>query len=381
MNNKNMTNISKNQWDVMTESEMNPAEVIRYFHSGIKIRTFGDVLLTYSKSKEDLFEKLCSSEKGIQPDSIRRKMNNWILGKNVPNDREYWLSLCFTLRFDENTAISFMSFHEEGTFHLRNPRELTYLYCLRTNKSYEEAKAFYNHLRPLSKDVINEPVFVFPYAGNNKGFEANINKDKEKIIYTKVIRDAFTAIYDDASFYKFYDDSFEYLGMLHNTAYRYFMDWMSVLMLPPKESEYLEKERIYSVSEAVRIYLQMNLPLVNRHYTPLQKAIHNSWPNLTSIKNMHNRREDINRKVLLLLYIVTDGYDVTDAEITGLSPEECLENHAWRIDLILHECGFGLLDIRNPFDNLILYSLKKDDDNDEGMSERLQSVLNLMFPA
>jgi len=38
------------------------------------------------------------------------------------------------------------------------------------------------------------------------------------------------------------------------------------------------------------------------------------------------------------------------------------------------------LDSRNPFDWLILYCMKSDNDEGKGMTEQLQDVLGILFP-
>ncbi|HIY16303.1 MAG TPA: hypothetical protein H9839_03125, partial [Candidatus Intestinimonas stercorigallinarum] len=114
-----------------------------------------------------------------------------------------------------------------------------------------------------------------------------------------------------------------------------------------------------------------------------QKAVKRLWPNATAIKNMRARKLDVTRKVLLLLYLVTEGLDdgAMD-EAMGwepASPAERLEEHTWDLDLMLHECGMSPLDPRNPFDWLILYSLRSDGE-EEAMRDRLTAVLTALFP-
>ena len=97
---------------------------------------------------------------------------------------------------------------------------------------------------------------------------------------------------------------------------------------------------------------------------------------------MINRKEDINRKILLLLYLITEGYispeddgvQLLDEDFTD---EERFIEHYWRLNSMLNDCGMGKLDFRNKFDWLVLYCLKSNDA--EAMSDRMQSVLNRIF--
>ena len=66
--------------------------------------------------------------------------------------------------------------------------------------------------------------------------------------------------------------------------------------------------------------------------------IKQGWPNATKLKNICARREDVPRKLLLLLYLITenvvdDAYDEMDESY--LSPEELFEEHWWRVNLML----------------------------------------------
>ena len=95
---------------------------------------------------------------------------------------------------------------------------------------------------------------------------------------------------------------------------------------------------------------------------------------------MKNRTEDVSRKVLMLLYIVTGGsfeeaYDELDEEY--ISAEEVLEEHSKRLGRMLTDCGMSPVDPRNPFDYLVLYCLKPE--GDDFMSERMEQMVQALF--
>ena len=138
-------------------------------------------------------------------------------------------------------------------------------------------------------------------------------------------------------------------------------------------------------------------------YSKYQKNIREAWLSETSVKRILERKEDVTRKALLLLYIASggagksgngEGIDIFENELDewddfdDLTPQQSLEEHTTHLDLILSECGFARLDPRTPFDWLVLYSLcvNEADYYDEEqkhefglMSERLEEVLKLLF--
>ena len=114
----------------------------------------------------------------------------------------------------------------------------------------------------------------------------------------------------------------------------------------------------------------------------IQKMLKADWPNATSLTNILNHKKDVSRKLLLLLYIVTEGvlnddYDELDEEY--LTDEQRLDEHWWRINLILNECGMNELDPRNAYDWLFLYSLNTNDTI--GMNEKMEQVIQFLFPS
>lgn len=117
-------------------------------------------------------------------------------------------------------------------------------------------------------------------------------------------------------------------------------------------------------------------------YTVVQKLLKQNWPNATSIKNIRSHKEDVPRKLLLLLYVVTENgiaddefYREMDEEYMPL--EERVEYHWWTLNAILDDCGMAPLDPRNASDWLILYAISCG--HEESMSERLEQVLSYVF--
>ena len=226
---------------------------------------------------------------------------------------------------------------------------------LRVGKSYDEAVDLITGLKPLDTE-------------SGKSFAM-----------TQTVADAFQSVTDDEAFHRFYAEQYENLGKLHNTAYSRFLFFLDML-IDPVSPLYAEQDKKYSVDDVVEKYLRMNLPFERRtaKMTLLQKTIRKYWPNATSVIKMRNRDEDVTRRVLLLLYLVTEGAipedDVYDEEVTE---RELFDEHYWRLNSMLHDCGMSRIDPRGVFDWLVLYCLKTD--GSVAMSERMQGVLDIVF--
>jgi hypothetical protein len=351
---REVSNIYNTCWSV--------GDVYHHLTNDIKVRTFLEVLSAIYKGvelKEALISGLCEIETANR-DSISRKVRDWLNNKYAPSEREDLIKICFALKLDELKSGNFLSLTSEGTFHLRNPRELVFAYCLRTGKSYGQALEMIGRLKPID----------------------HTKKTVDNLILTKTLANSFENVYDDESFYEFYAENYDSFGEIHNTAYIRFLFFINLLVEP--EYGYLGNELKYSDERIVDEYLRMNLPLDKRtsKYSVLQKTIRKFWPNATSITKMRSREEDVTRRVLLLLYLITEGGitgEDSDAFILDedLADEERFEEHYWRLNSMLNDCGMSRLDPRNVFDWLILYCLKSSDD--EAMSERMQGVLDVIF--
>ena len=95
---------------------------------------------------------------------------------------------------------------------------------------------------------------------------------------------------------------------------------------------------------------------------------------------MKSRSEDVTRKTLLLMYLVTGGvwdgeYDELDE--TYIESREFMEAHCIRMNKMLQECGMKPIDPRNVFDYLVLFCLRPEDE--EFMSDRMAALAAEIF--
>lgn len=122
-----------------------------------------------------------------------------------------------------------------------------------------------------------------------------------------------------------------------------------------------------------------NQEALNPARNALQQMIRKNWPDTASLSRMRKRQINIPRKLLILLFLATDG---SDSEFENLEEENCASEDAFlniyaRLNLMLTSCGFLKLDPRSAFDWMILFCIAPGDlwESDE----RIQSMLLEMF--
>ena len=119
-------------------------------------------------------------------------------------------------------------------------------------------------------------------------------------------------------------------------------------------------------------------------FSVLQKIIKENWPESTVFSKIKRRELDVNRKLLLLLFLVTNGvgsmYQSKEAPsvIESFTKNEVFREKHMRCQQMLAELGFGGLDPRNPFDWLILFCLSTDDSSED--YDRMAEMLWRVFP-
>lgn len=335
-----------------------PQKLIRYIECDLPIRSFSEILEAFGYCEDRrsaIIASMQAYEPDLPPDSTRRKVENWLRGQHIPRKRMDMLRLCFALELGEAQAETFMSLCEEGGLHHRNPEDLSYLFCIRTGQDYLYARELISALLPIEKEG-----------------------SPSQTVRTEDIRAGFAHVHTEKEFLAFIAHHLPYLGNHRNTAFRYFQHFYNLLAAPGGAT--WDEDTSYSIDRLVDSYLRMNLRYEKNtsKYTAIQKIVRLYWPNTTSIKNMRNQKEDISRKVLLLLYVVTNGdhpektYTYGDTSM-GLEQQFTAQVHA--VNHMLDLCCMRALDPRNPFDLLVLCSIA----DEESMAERLQILLAQLF--
>lgn len=357
-----MTEISSRQWDFITRENLTAKEAVDFLKTKMQVRTFLGNMREISR--RDDFEKVLveelykikseETEAKVQLDSVRRKVRNWVNGKNLPSDREEVFQICFAMGFDLEQSEQLLIRLTEQGIHYRNAREMIYAYCLKYHVSYRSA------------------VLMAEQLANKNG-----KKEESADPVTQMMKAEFQKVRGEEDLFAFILNHRMQMGDGHNTAYAYFVKMLSVL-----SGENMEDEEHYSMEYIADNYLRLNVPVDKKTsgYSNVQKIVKKYWPGARNIKAMKSRSEDVNRKTLLLLYIVTGGTlgdTYTELDEEYLDTAEFLEMHCIRMNEMLERCGMCKIDSRNMFDYLVLYCLRPEDEL--FMSERMEMLMDELF--
>jgi len=336
-----------------------------YLWSGrIILRTFHDTLKEFYPGA-DLIPRLTAAfqadARGGNPGSIAKNIRNWTTGASQPTSREDIFHIGFALSFSERQTSCLLGLCTDYGIHYRDGREAVYAWFLRTGRGYSEARAFFEALPPAPR--LDSPPDT---AGDH---------------LTHDLRDEFLRVQSLDGLRACYLRNLENFGVLHLRAYNYFSKYLKQLVKPaPLISGVQDPD--YSMDTVMAQYLSMKMPLGKERggYSIVQKLIKRNWPNTTTLKNIRLRKEDVPRKLLLLLYVITEN--IVDEEYHELdedyiSARERLEDHWYCLNAILSDCGMPSLDPHNATDWLVLYAISTEDD--QPMSERMEQVIEALY--
>ena len=359
-----LTQASSNEYNKLFSQQMTPEMAASYLREGrISLRSFGEVLRKFYPAG-DILPRLIAAFQQESPelstDAVSKKLRNWLSGRNMPTSREDVFQIAFALELTETQTSYLLGMCSDFGIHYRDGRELVYAWFLRMGMTYAEARDFYETLPPVPEA---EPVPL--------GAKSHL---------TREIHADFLRVHSKEDLRNWYIENMDSFGRFHLRAYYYFNKYLDQLIHPaPAWGNTYEPD--YSMEAVMQKYLSLNMPSGKDRssYTVVQKLIKQNWPNTTALKNIRNRKKDVPRKLLLLLYVITenimdDGYSELDEEYITL--EEKVEDHWWSLNALLTDCGMPLLDPRNPTDWLVLYAISADD---ETMSERLEQVIEKMY--
>jgi len=360
-----LTQRSEMEYNRLSTQEMTPAMAAEYLWSGrIVLRTFHDTLREFYPHP-DLVPRLTAAFQADaregRPDSIAKNVRNWTAGRSQPTCREDIFHIAFALSFSEQQASCLLGLCTDYAIHYRDGREAVYAWFLRTGRSYGEARAFFESLPPVSRlDSLPESP------------SAHLTRD---------LQNDFLQVRSLEDLRACYLRNLGNFGALHLRAYTYFSKYLKQLVRPASPTGVLEPD--YSLEAVMTQYLSLKMPSGKGRggYSAVQKLIKRNWPNTTALKNIRLHKEDVPRKLLLLLYVITEN--VIDGEYHEpdedyISPQERLEDHWYCLNAILADCGMPLLDPRNATDWLVLYAITAEG-HDQPMSERMEQVIEALY--
>lgn len=362
-----LTHLSAAEYEHFVYGNMTPAMAVDHLRNGqIIMRSFADTLKE-SYTSPDLLPRLTDFFLKIDPEaspqSVSRKIRNWLSGKNNPSGREDLFRIAFALGLNEQQLDYLLCLCTDYHIQYRDSREVILAWFLRNGYTYQEADQFYASLPPVQV--------------------RNLARTAKTSRLTHELRTEFQVISTLEDLRSCYVKNLDNFGALHLRAYYHFEKFLNQLIHPtPCWDSGAETD--YSLETVMQTYLSLRVPSGRKRtdYSVIQKLLKQNWPNATSIKNIRSHKEDVPRKLLLLLYVVTenelsdpDYYRELDEDYLPL--EERVEYHWWTLNAILEDCGMASLDPRNATDWLILYAISCD--AEESMSERLEQVLSCVF--
>ena len=351
------------EYELLLYGDLSPTNAARHLlDEHLVLRTFPQVLREVY-SEDDVQFRLTAAFTAGQEDkaaSAARKVRNWLSGKNQPTSREDIFRIAFALDLDEERCSILLGFCTEYGIHYRDGREMIYAWFLRTGMGYSDAVEFYESLPPCPR------------------VEAPPPEDGPTHL-TQELQGRFLPIMTVEDLRSAYEDSLKYFGLLHARAFRYFRSYMDQLLHPT--SFFREDEESYSLETVMDTYFSLHMPSGQDRsgYSVTQKLLKRNWPNATVLKDIYGYRKDVPRKLLLLLYVITENcIDRVYSELDEgyITAQERIEDHWWTMNAILSDCGMPLLDLHNASDWLIMYAVTADE---ESMSERLEQVIDQIF--
>lgn len=360
-----LTQMSDREYQLIASGQLAPKMAAQYLkEERLQLRNFSEVLKEMYTG-DDLMLRLIQQfqvdSPEAKPKSISKKIQNWLNDKNRPTSREDIFHIGFALRLTVAQVNTLLGLCTDYGIHYRESRDAVYSWFLRNQKTYFEAQRFLKSLPPIPT-----------------GEQLTYNTQSRNV--TQELRQAFMLVQTEQELRACYLANMQMMGYLHFRAYHYFHKYLDQLIHPACAWGNM-KEPDYSIEAVMEQYLSMKMPSTRSRggFTVIQKLLKQNWPNATVLKNIRLRKEDVPRKLLMLLYVVTenvlgDEYDEMDEDY--VTSEQRMEDHWWTLNAILSDCGMPPLDPRNATDWLILYSLAADD---EPMSQRLEQVVEYMF--
>ena len=360
-----LTQMSDKEYQLIASGQMPPKMAAQYLkEERLEIRTFSSILLEMYHN-DDLLLRLIQQFQDDNPEanprSISKKIQNWLNDKNKPTSREDIFHIAFALRLNLAQVNTLLGACTDYGIHYRDSLDAVYSWFLLHQRSFYEARKFLQSLPPLPQTE-------------------QLHSNTESRNVTQELQAAFSLARTEEDLRQCYLDNMHRMGHLHFRAFHHFQKYLDQLIHPACAWGGM-KEPDYSIEAVMDQYLSLKMPSTrNREgFTVIQKILKHNWPNATVLKNIRLRKEDVPRKLLLLLYVVTenaldDEYDEMYEDY--IAPDERLEDHWWMLNAILSDCGMPPLDPRNETDWLILYSLSAED---EPMSQRMEEVISYMF--
>lgn len=374
-----MTIITKGMFESAISDQMDLSEAAELLRTNANVRSASEIFSGYTDIPADdqsrlnsyITDRLCDAVPGAKRDAVSRKVRTWTGSKTVSISKQSVIQLGFALGLSLQQTDSLMKYACEEGFHWRDPEDIVYIFALKNGLSYAETCA-------LHDDLAERGLFDNNYKADSTVLTEFVRDKVRKISDSKELEDYLKAAKSD-------------LGRMHNTAYSLFTDFLKVLEQPDM-NDMLPDAKKLAINDVMSVYFYNNfIPRVRRGkksdpkeeskvLTALQQGIRHNWPEETMISKMVNREIDVTRKVLILLFLATDGgsSDYSDYYLEDETDDEIFRDMYARMNSMLSDCGFSGLDPRVPFDWMIIYCMAASDSF--LIDERMRGFLAEIFP-
>ena len=358
MMDQEMTVLSQQMYDLATSGTLELEQAVASLRQTACVRTVRDILAaaTHIPAQDQtalsarLTEAVLATDPEAKRDSVGRKVRIWLNDPSCSVSRQGAIALCFGLKLslaEANTLVLRLS--EQG-LHWRDPEELCYIFALQNGMDYATVTRLIETLRAEG------------LLSGGEGTEG----------YTEEVSYELRDLSDENALRNYLIEHRQELGKLHNTAYSIFSELME-LLTQPDDGSHVSEEKL-SVRDVVRDNLYDDLiPRLKKGakdekslrllHDVLQRSVRENWPDETTLSKMKERKTDVTRKTLILLFLATDGGTSVygDWRESEQSRKEQFEERYERLGAMLSDCGFAPLDPRIPFDWMILYCMCADD--------------------
>lgn len=405
---KEMTKLSKLAFSEATVKMNSVEDAVAFLENTLITRNVKSILEKFSNGKDQktlqksLVDGLLNDHPDMKKDSVERRVRGWLDPNSLHSvKKEDAIEIAFILQLDIEETDELVALISEEKLHWRSVDEIIFIYGLTHDLSYRECIALLN--KPETQEIIAKIQNLDP--------QEEIEEDS----YTEFVKQDVCKLNTVEELIAYLQDNYERLGFLHNTAYDMFMEMIEKLESPDQLEEDLElfdednflvkytirdildeylyknivltakQKAVKAKKEAKKAQKEQSLPKENQYtLSIIQKKVADSWPDEVSISRMKNRKADVTRKALILLFLATDGdytrynykhnygYDINENE-----KEEVFNDILGRLDDMLFFCGYSSLDPRNPFDWLILYGIYVDDLFD--IDPKMEAILSKLF--
>lgn len=376
---ENMTELTKKLYDQAQKLQTVDQAAGLLLENG-QFRTLGDILRFWAGAdnpKKILVDGLAANHPTISRDSADKKVRNWLNGRTqtVAKADAFELALILHLTLDQTDA--FLKQVTGEGIHWRSTEDIVWSYGIFRGLDYNRIQELMIRAKALGKQKKTVQPDVMT---------AEIEQKLSPMLYWE--EDAF--LQGLASLQPFFGDC-------HNTAYRLFRQYIEILE-SAEADDFMDDGAKMTTRYILENYLYRNqVPVAKRQnakeqnaFNAIQRSIRANWPDEQTLSKMKSRELDVPRKVLIMLFLATDGGereteedwddydDDLDYEEEILTRDEVFQSVYIRLNRMLRSCGFRELDPRSPFDWIVLFSICVDDLWD--MEIRFREMLSRVFP-